>query len=128
MGLILVTDDNQTCRDSIQKTLEREGHRVEGAADADAALEALSLRDFDLVVCDYRMPRKTGLELLAELRHRGSEVPFLMISGYADASTEFAARQLGAASLLRKPFRRRQLVDSAESLIEHGPEPHHDSP
>jgi DNA-binding response OmpR family regulator len=113
MGLILIADDDRTCRDSIQKTLEREGHTVEGAADVDSAIRAAGEHDFDLIVCDYRMPGKTGLDLLTELREMGSQVPVLMISAFADPNTEAAAKRLGARALLKKPFRRQELLDHA---------------
>src|SRR3954471_8678197 len=113
MGLILVTDDDTTCRTSIQKILEREGHVVEGAADVDHALAAIERQDFDLIVCDYRMPGKTGLDLLAELRRMHSTTPVLMISAFADSETEAEAKRMGAEELLRKPFRRQELVDHA---------------
>lgn len=117
MGMILVTDDDTTCRDSIQKILEREGHVVEGAADVDHALAAMGRRDFDLIVCDYRMPGRSGLDFLAELKRMHSTTPVLMISAFADAETEAEARRLGAEDLLRKPFRRQELVGYAERYI-----------
>jgi len=117
MGNILVADDDRTCRDSIQKTLEREGHVVEGAGDVDGALDAIGQHPFDLIVCDYRMPGKTGLDLLIELRRRRSAVPVLMISAFADAETEAAAKQLGALEMLRKPIRRQQLIEGATRVI-----------
>lgn len=113
MGMILVTDDDTTCRNSIQKILEREGHMVEGAADVDHALEAMGRRNFDLIVCDYRMPGKNGLDFLAELRRMHSTTPVLMISAFADSETEAEAKRMGAEDLLRKPFRRKELVDHA---------------
>jgi DNA-binding NtrC family response regulator len=113
MGMILVTDDDTTCRTSIQKILEREGHLVEGAADVDHALAAIERQRFDLIVCDYRMPGKTGLDLLAELRRVHSTTPVLMISAFADSETEAEAKRMGAEELLRKPFRRQELVEHA---------------
>lgn len=112
--MILVTDDDTTCRTSIQKILEREGHVVEGAADVDLALEAMERRDFDLIVCDCRMPGKSGLDFLSELRRMHSTIPVLMISAFADSETEAEAKRLGAEELLRKPFRRQELVDRAQ--------------
>jgi DNA-binding NtrC family response regulator len=112
VGLILIADDDRTCRDSIQKTLEREGHTVEGAGDVDSAIRAVAQRSFDLIVCDYRMPGKTGLDLLAELKKMGSHVPVLMISAFTDAHTEQAAKKLGARAVLKKPFRRQELLDA----------------
>jgi DNA-binding response OmpR family regulator len=117
MESILVADDDKTCRDSIQKTLAREGYAVEGAPDVDSALEAIGRHSFDLIVCDYRMPGKTGLDLLIELRRRRSTVPVLMISAFADAETEVAAKQLGTLELLKKPIRRQELVERTAQLL-----------
>ena len=117
MSNILVADDDRTCRDSIQKVLEREGHIVEAAGDVDSALQAIGRQVFDLIVCDYKMPGKTGLDLLVELRKRESSVPVLMISAFADRETETAARELGALELLRKPFRRQELIDRATRAV-----------
>jgi DNA-binding NtrC family response regulator len=117
MGTILVADDDKTCRDSIQKVLEREGHTVRTAENVDRALAALGSGHFDLVVCDYRMPGKTGLDLLVELRSRHSSVPVLMISAYADASVEAAVLKLGALDVLKKPIRRQELVQRAARVV-----------
>ena len=117
MGTILVADDDTTCRDSIQKVLEREGHTVHTAENVDYALEALRLRHFDLVVCDYRMPGKTGIDLLMELKRRQESVPVLMISAYADALAEQSIIQLGALELMKKPIRRQELVARAARVM-----------
>src|SRR6185436_19234509 len=107
MGNILVADDDRTCRDSIQKVLEREGHTVQTAGTVDSALEELGAHHFDLVVCDYRMPGKTGIDLLIELQRRQASVPVLMISAHADALAEESILQLGALELMKKPIRRK---------------------
>ena len=118
MGTILITDDDTACRDTIRKTLEREGYLVEGAANVDDALDALHRTSFDLIVCDYRMPGKDGLDFLAELNEQGSRIPVLMVSAHADPSTEAAALRLGVAGLLKKPFRRQDLIESVAQAIQ----------
>ncbi len=117
MAIILVTDDEETCRDSIQMVLEREGHEVETVGSVDNALARLDSRKFDLVVCDYRMPGKTGIDLLTELAKRHSDVPVIIISGYADYGTEITARAMGAAELLRKPLHRKDLIETAMRVM-----------
>src|SRR5262249_6487917 len=117
MGTILVADDDKTCRDSIQKVLQREGHTVQTAASVDGALTALHEAHFDLVVCDYRMPGKTGLDLLLELKSKGPCVPVLMISANADALVEADLLKLGALELLKKPIRRQELVTRAAKVV-----------
>ena len=117
MQTILITDDDTACRDTIQRTLERQGYRVESAAGVDDALDAIRQTSFDLIVCDFRMPGKTGLDLLVELNKRDPHIPVLMVSAYADPRTEATVVQLGAAGLLRKPFRRKDLLDSVARAI-----------
>ena len=117
MGTILVADDDRTCRDSIQKVLEREGHTVQAAEDVDGALEAIGANHFDLVVCDYRMPGKTGIDLLIELRRQRSSVPVLMISAYADALVEATILNLGALEVLKKPIRRQELIARTAKVV-----------
>jgi DNA-binding NtrC family response regulator len=117
VATVLVADDDRTCRDSIQRVLEREGYRVEAASDVDSALAAIHARPFDLIVCDYRMPGKNGIDLLSELKRRHSDVPVLMISAYADAATEERALELGALELMRKPIRRKDLLDRAAKVV-----------
>ena len=117
MGTILVADDDKTCRDSIQKVLEREGHTVQTAESVDRALATLDTGHFDLVVCDYRMPGKTGIDLLVEMRLKQSQVPVLMISAYADALVEAAVMKLGALEVLKKPIRRQELVTRTARVV-----------
>ena len=112
MGTILVADD-ETYRNSLRKVLEKEGYTVRATADVDHALDELDRNSFDLIVCDYRMPGKTGMDFLVELRKRRSAVPVLMISAHADAAIQAAAVALGALDMLAKPISRRELVDLA---------------
>jgi CheY-like chemotaxis protein len=117
VGNILVADDDRTCRDSIRKVLEKEGHNVRVAEDVDGALSELSLGHFDLIVCDYRMPGKTGLDFLRELKQLGSHIPVLMISACADSTVLESVLELGAAGVLKKPIRRRELIDRAAMAV-----------
>jgi two-component system response regulator PilR (NtrC family) len=117
MGNILIADDDQTCRDSMRKVLEKEGHTVLATEGVDAALEALGTRSFDLVVCDCRMPGKTGIDFLKELRKQGAQVPVLMMSAYADARTESKVFELGALRLLHKPIKRRELIEQTSKIV-----------
>jgi DNA-binding NtrC family response regulator len=96
--------------DSIRKVLERDGYVVESALNVDGALQALRTRQFDLVVCDYRMPGKTGMDLLQEIKRESWNLPVLMITADLDAGTEEHARQLGAW-LMKKPVRRQALLE-----------------
>jgi DNA-binding response OmpR family regulator len=117
VGTILVVDDDTTCRDSIQKVLEREGHIVQTAENVDGTLEALGKNHFDLIVSDYRMPGKTGIDLLIELRRQHCSVPVLMISACADALVEATILSLGALEVLKKPIRRQELIERTAKVV-----------
>lgn len=75
-GAVLIVDDDRDCSDSIRAVLERSGYEVESADHVDAAVEALSTGKFDLVFCDYRMPHKSGIDLLREVRRQGGTSPW----------------------------------------------------
>ena len=117
VGKILVADDDKTCRDSIRKVLEKEGHTVHVAEDVETALVELRALPFDLIVCDYRMPGKSGVDLLVELRKSGSHTPFLMISAFADTQTTETVLDLGAVAVLKKPIRRQELIDRTAMVV-----------
>jgi len=117
MAVILVTDDDRACRTTIQRTLEREGYTVEAACDVDGALRALDRQVFDLIVCDYRMPGKSGFDLLVALRDNKPRIPVVMVTANADAAMEMATVRLGAARLLKKPFRRQDLLDTVSQNL-----------
>jgi len=120
MSRILVVDDDSICRDSMRRILERGGYNVQVAPDADSALNALNEQYFDLMVCDFRMPGRSGLDLLSVLRDRNSRMPVVLVSAFADAETEGKSKRLGAKALLRKPFRRQELLDEASRCIQNG--------
>jgi DNA-binding NtrC family response regulator len=118
VGNILVTDDDRACRESIQKVLEQQGHWVRAAEDVDTALQVLGAQHFDLVVCDYRMPGKTGVDFLVEMKRCGCVVPVLIVSACADAQTQAAILELGAFGFLKKPVRKQDLLNQAARAID----------
>jgi two-component system phosphate regulon response regulator OmpR len=117
VGNILVTDDDKACRESMQKVLEQHGYLVRAAEDVDSALHELAAQHFDLVVCDYRMPGKTGIDLLIEMKHCRFAVPVLIVSATADDKTQAATLEHGAIGFLKKPVRRQDLLAQAAKAI-----------
>jgi len=92
--------------------LEDEGYETRGAADSDAALEAISARRPSLVLLDVWLQgsRLDGLELLDELKRRDSSIPVLVISGHGNLDTAVAAIRRGAADFIEKPFEAERLL------------------
>jgi two-component system nitrogen regulation response regulator NtrX len=107
---ILVVDDEQDIRSSLQRILEYEGMRFEEAASGSEALERVAAHDPDAVMLDIKMPRMDGLEVLAELRKRKPDLPVVMISGHGTISTAVEATKLGAFDFMEKPLERERVL------------------
>ncbi|MEY3013299.1 MAG: hypothetical protein RIT45_2034 [Pseudomonadota bacterium] len=104
MARVLVVDDELSLRELLTIFLRREGHDVEVAHNGLQALEILQQRAFDLVITDVRMPRMSGLDLLAELRERGIDVQVIVMTAYSTTETALEAMRRGAYDYVIKPF------------------------
>src|SRR6476620_82889 len=103
MGKILIVDDEKAIRTSIKEILEYEGYIVEEAADGVAGLEKLENDDFEAVLCDIKMPKMDGIELLTKAAEIADDIPFIMISGNATIDTAVEATKKGAYDFISKP-------------------------
>ncbi|HMV67872.1 MAG TPA: sigma-54 dependent transcriptional regulator [Myxococcota bacterium] len=103
-GDILVVDDEELIRWSLEQHLTRQGHRVRTAPDGQAALERLAEGLPDVVVLDLRMPRLDGMGVLQAIRERGWEVPVVMLTAFGGFDSAVEATKLGATAFLAKPF------------------------
>ena len=109
---ILVVDDETDIRELVAGVLEDEGYETRGAADSDAALEAVAQRRPSLVLLDVWLQgsRLDGLELLDELKARDPSLPVLVISGHGNIDTAVAAIRRGAVDFIEKPFEAERLL------------------
>jgi two-component system, NtrC family, response regulator AtoC len=102
---ILVCDDEESLRHMLQVFLSREGYEVASVASAAAALAELDQRDYDCLLCDVRMPKTSGLDLLDELRRRGRAPTVIMMSAYGSHELALDAMKRGAYDYVSKPFK-----------------------
>ena len=100
---ILIVDDDDGLRESLQLVLSAEGYEAIGAANADEALAAIERAPFELVLCDLRMPGMDGMELLPHLARRLPESTLIMMSAYGTEELAIEAMQRGAYDYLSKP-------------------------
>jgi signal transduction histidine kinase/DNA-binding NarL/FixJ family response regulator/HPt (histidine-containing phosphotransfer) domain-containing protein len=119
---ILVAEDAELNRDLIIELLKKRGHVVEGVADGRQALAALEKRSYDVVLLDEEMPRMTGLQTTAALRHReattGKHQIIIGISGHATADDEHRFREAGMDASLAKPVEVKTLYKAVESAAQ----------
>ena len=102
---VLVADDSSTMRKIILRSLQAVGvSDTTEAGDGNEALIKFQAEPFDLVMTDWNMPVKTGLEFARDIRSLGSQVPVLMITTEAEKSRVLEAIQAGVSDYLVKPF------------------------
>lgn len=101
---ILAVDDSPEVRGVLFATLEPAGYDVTLAEDANAAAALLDSSTFSLVITDLRMPGRSGLELIRDLRGRDAGTPVILLSGSLDEESRGEAALLGQVECLEKPF------------------------
>lgn len=117
---ICLIDDDVIVLDAIAAGLRDAGYRVFTAPGAAAGLELAAREGVDAIVTDMNMPGTSGAQLIAEARAKWLHLPIVAISGASSVngvSVHDAARALGADTLLKKPFRARELHEVLQSLL-----------
>jgi two-component system response regulator AtoC len=111
---ILVVDDEPKMRRVLEIMLQKMGHRVLAAGNGVEALEIFRSQAVDLIITDLRMPEMDGIELLAQLRAQGSDVPVMVITAHGTIETAVSAMKHGASDYLLRPFD----IDVVEHAVE----------
>lgn len=100
---LLVVDDSYAFRERLAQAFRDRGFDVRTAVDAEQALELVQQRSPDMAVVDLRMPGRSGLELVRELKQRDASIQVLVLSGFGSIATAIDAIRLGAVNFLPKP-------------------------
>ncbi len=119
MAKLLIVDDQEMMRDSLAATLAREGHEVVAAGDGTLALQRLTAARFDLLISDLKMPKMTGIELLAEAKKVRPEMPVVLMTAFATVQTAVEAMKLGAYDYIQKPFDGDEIKLLIDRTLEH---------
>ena len=115
---VLVADDSSTMRKIILRSLQAVGvESTVEAADGTEAVDKFKPGEFDLVLTDWNMPGKNGLEVVQEIRTQDQNIPIIMVTTEAEKSRVVAAVQAGVSDYLVKPFTADTL---REKLEKHG--------
>ncbi len=102
---LLVIDDEENMRHMLASLLSRLGYEVRGATNGREGLTLLAEREFDVVLCDIRMPEMDGMECLRQAIAQGCAATFIMMSAYGSMETALAAVREGAYDYISKPFK-----------------------
>jgi two-component system response regulator RegX3 len=117
--LILVVDDEQSYRDALRVALEREGFRVEVAADGVEAIQQFDLMRPQLVLLDVMLPRISGVDVCRQIRAK-SQVPIIMVTARNTEIDAVVGLEVGADDYVTKPFRLRELVARVRAALRRG--------
>lgn len=113
---VLVAEDDAALRSVLERGLKEQGYVVDAVADGTAALRYLRSYDYDVAVLDWRMPERTGLEVVTEAREKGDRTPILMLTARDAPSDRVAGLNSGADDYLVKPFDFTELVARVHAL------------
>lgn len=120
MSKILVIEDESAIRRVLVKILaeENDDYNVHEAEDGLAGIEAIKKDDFDLVLCDIKMPKMDGVEVLEAAKKIKPEVPFIMISGHGDLDTAVNTMRMGAFDYISKPPDLNRLLTTVRNALD----------
>jgi len=114
---MLLVDDEEDLRMTLQETLEDANYHVTTAANAMRAREAMSLGKYDVAVLDIRLPDGSGIDLLQEFQLADPDMGIILMTGYSEVNNAVEAVRLGADDFLKKPFDLDELLIRIEELM-----------
>ena len=117
MLTVFIVDDDPLDRDRLAILLGRCGYRLRLFPSAESFLEAIGPGMVGCVVADLRLPRMSGLELLAQARVKSMTLPFLVVSAYANINSVRQVFHHGAVDFLEKPVQTKDLLDGIEKCF-----------
>ncbi|MCC9016752.1 MULTISPECIES: sigma-54 dependent transcriptional regulator [Flavobacterium] len=120
MSKILIIEDEASIRRVLVKILSEENdtYQVDEAEDGAAGLEKIKSNDYDLVLCDIKMPKLDGVEVLEEVKKIKPEIPMVMISGHGDMETAIHTMRLGAFDYISKPPDLNRLLNTVRNALD----------
>lgn len=120
MSKILIVEDEAAIRRVLVKILseENDSYQVDEAEDGVVGLEKIKNNDYDLVLCDIKMPKMDGVEVLEEVKKIKPEIPMVMISGHGDMETAIQTMRLGAFDYISKPPDLNRLLNTVRNALD----------
>lgn len=103
MADILIIDDEKAIRKTLSEILSFEGYKIDEASDGEEGLKKFKDRNYDVVLCDIKMPKIDGIEFLQKAGESNPDIPIIMISGHGNIETAVEAVKTGAYDYISKP-------------------------
>ncbi len=120
MAKILIIDDERAIRSTLREILEYENYNVDDTDNGVEGLELIRKKDFDLVLCDIKMNKMDGMEVLTSSLEMKPDLPFIMISGHGTVETAVEASKKGAFDFISKPPDLNRLLITVRNALDRG--------
>jgi len=118
MAKILIIDDEQSIRSTLREILEYENYSIDEAKDGEEGLKMLISDNYDIALCDVKMPKMDGIELLERVKMAGIDTQFIMISAHGTIETAVDATKMGAFDFVPKPPDLNRLLLTVKNALE----------
>jgi two-component system, NtrC family, nitrogen regulation response regulator NtrX len=118
MAKLLIVDDEKSIRDALRDILEYEEYEVDEAKDGEEGLEMVLKTQYDVALCDIKMPKLDGLEMLLKAKEEGVMTQFVMISAFGNVENAVEATKRGAYDFITKPPDLNRLLVTVRNAIE----------
>ncbi len=118
MSRVLVIDDEKIIRKTLKEILEYENFKVDEAEDGKAGIELFKKEKYDIVLCDIKMPKVDGMEVLETIIATGTDIPVVMISGHGNIETAVEAVKKGAFDFIEKPIDLNRLLVTFRNALD----------
>lgn len=117
MAKILIVEDDPMLRQLVRDTLSAERHTVDDCADGHSGMAFIDSGNYELLVLDWELPHKSGIELCSHFRNQGEQAPVLFLTARASMDDKEKGFAVGADDYLTKPFDVRELVIRVKALL-----------
>ncbi len=118
MAKILIIDDEKSIRKTLREILEYEKYQVEEAADGAEGLALIQKDKFDIILCDIKMPKMDGIEVLDKIMKLSVDTPVIMVSGHGNIETAVEAVKKGAFDFIAKPLDLNRLLVTLRNAMD----------
>lgn len=118
MAKILIIDDEKSIRKTLREILEYEKYQVDEASDGVEGIAMIQKEKYDIVLCDIKMPKMDGIEVLDKIMHLSADTPVVMISGHGNIETAVEAVKKGAFDFIAKPLDLNRLLVTIRNAMD----------
>jgi DNA-binding NtrC family response regulator len=118
MAKILIIDDEKSIRKTLREILEYEKYQVDEAADGVEGLNMVQKEKYDIVLCDIKMPKMDGIEVLEKIMQLAADMPVVMVSGHGNIETAVEAVKKGAFDFIAKPLDLNRLLVTIRNAMD----------